>query len=538
MTDKSQSLKARYEALTTDRQSFLDRARQCSELTLPTLVPPEGHNGSTVYPTPWQSVGARGVNALASKLLTSLFPPNHPFFRLQLDDVAIMKIAGDLAAKAMIEAGLSKYERAVQSEIETNGFRSPIFAAIKHLIVAGNAVLDIPADGAPRVFSIDSYVCLRDGSGNLLDLVIKECLSEDSVPDDIRAMLDEEPGDDEENEPAGQREEVDVYTRYYRDDGVYKEYQEVCGKRVDGSDATYPLDKPGKLVLRWTADPGSDYGRSYVEEYLGDLQSLDSLMQAIVEAANSMAKVIWLVNPNGVTRAKDLSEAENGAFVSGVLNEVICLQAEKQADLRIPADTASKLTTALESAFMLGSSIQRKGERVTAEEIRFMANELESTLGGVFSTLACEFQLPLVRRVIARMNKAKSLPPLPKGIKAPVIITGLDALGRSAELQKLQTMLQILQPFGETVMSRIKIGNLLSRVATAVMIDDEGLFMTDDEIQQQQAAAQQQQQAAMQQQQMGDLAGKAAPAAIKAISEHMANQAPQAGASPDAPPAQ
>ena len=34
---------------------------------------------------PYQSVGSRGVNNLASKLLLLLFPPNSPFFRLSVD---------------------------------------------------------------------------------------------------------------------------------------------------------------------------------------------------------------------------------------------------------------------------------------------------------------------------------------------------------------------------------------------------------------------------------------------------------------------
>ena len=80
------SLKARYERLWTDRQQFLDRARQCAELTLPTLIPPEGHTHTTKYYTPWQGIGARGVNTLASKLLLALLPPNAPFFKLQVDD--------------------------------------------------------------------------------------------------------------------------------------------------------------------------------------------------------------------------------------------------------------------------------------------------------------------------------------------------------------------------------------------------------------------------------------------------------------------
>ena len=66
----------RYAQCESSRDAFLQRGRDAAELTIPTLLPPEGHSGSTVYQTPYQGVGARGVNNLASKLLLALLPPN------------------------------------------------------------------------------------------------------------------------------------------------------------------------------------------------------------------------------------------------------------------------------------------------------------------------------------------------------------------------------------------------------------------------------------------------------------------------------
>ena len=47
----------------------------------------KGSNSATNYPTPYQSVGSRGVMNLASKLMLALFPPQAPFFRLDVDDL-------------------------------------------------------------------------------------------------------------------------------------------------------------------------------------------------------------------------------------------------------------------------------------------------------------------------------------------------------------------------------------------------------------------------------------------------------------------
>jgi len=53
------------------RSPYLQRAREASRLTIPTVLPEEGHKGAHKFPTPYQSTGARGVNNLASALLLS-----------------------------------------------------------------------------------------------------------------------------------------------------------------------------------------------------------------------------------------------------------------------------------------------------------------------------------------------------------------------------------------------------------------------------------------------------------------------------------
>ena len=81
---KQDTAKERYEKLKHDRQHYLDRARECSEITIPALIPDDTFTTSSDLYTPFQSIGARGVNNLASKLLLLLLPPNSPFFRLSV----------------------------------------------------------------------------------------------------------------------------------------------------------------------------------------------------------------------------------------------------------------------------------------------------------------------------------------------------------------------------------------------------------------------------------------------------------------------
>ena len=92
----------RYTALEVFRAGPLLRARDCAALTIPSLLPPAGATQATTLDTPWQSLGARGTNNLASKLLLALFPPNSPFFRQKIDDKTIMELSQDEEAKAAV----------------------------------------------------------------------------------------------------------------------------------------------------------------------------------------------------------------------------------------------------------------------------------------------------------------------------------------------------------------------------------------------------------------------------------------------------
>lgn len=65
-------------------------------------------------------------------------------------------------------------------------------------------------------------------------------------------------------------------------------------------------------------------------------------------------------------------------------------------------------------AFLLNSAVQRQGERVTAEEIRYVAGELEDTLGGVYSILAQELQLPLAKRLLNQQQAIGAMAQLPR----------------------------------------------------------------------------------------------------------------------------
>jgi len=328
--------------------------------------------------------------------------------------------------------------------------------------------------------------------GNVLAVITKETLSPEALDPEVLELV---AGKTDGSTDSGAKT-LDLYTHIYRKGDNWKVYQEIKGIRIPGSEGSYPLDKSPWIPVRFTKIDGEDYGRGYVEEYLGDLKSLEGLTQSIVEGSAAAAKVLFLVNPNGVTDMAELAEAENGAFREGVATDVSALQLEKYNDFRVALETANQINERLSFAFLLNSAVQRSGERVTAEEIRYMANELESALGGIYSILSQEFQLPLVKRLMFQMERQKRLPVLPDGTVQPVIVTGLEALGRGNDLTKLNMFFQAAAAIAQ-LPPEINKSDALMRTGSSLGIDMKGLVKSPEELQAEIQAMQQQQMMAM-----------------------------------------
>ena len=50
--NSEQSLESRYNNKAQERELYLERARDCSELTIPTLIPQDGYTGAEDFETP------------------------------------------------------------------------------------------------------------------------------------------------------------------------------------------------------------------------------------------------------------------------------------------------------------------------------------------------------------------------------------------------------------------------------------------------------------------------------------------------------
>jgi hypothetical protein len=292
--------------------------------------------------------------------------------------------------------------------------------------------------------------------------------------------------------------------------------QEVKGVKIETSIGTYPIDSLPYQALRMVRVDNEDYGRGYVEEFLGDLKSLEGLSQALVESAAASSKVVFMVRPNSVTRKKDLAQTRNGDIITGSSDDVAVLQAQKQYDLQVVERSIAKLEERMSYAFLLNTAIQRDAERVTAQEIRYMAQQLETAMGGIYSLLSQEFQLPLVTILMKRMSQANEIPSLPKNSVKPTIITGVEALGRGNDLQKLREFVAEVANLAQVnpqIVQTLNTQDLIKRIATGLGIDTEGLIKSEEEL----MAEQEEMADQMQNQQIMQMAEKAVAPAVNGM---------------------
>ena len=106
-------------------------------------------------------------------------------------------------------------------------------------------------------------------------------------------------------------------------------------------------------------------------------------------------------------------------------------------------------------AFLLDSASIPQGERVTATAVRMIGQELEHVLGGAFSAIARDLMEPIVRRTVFLMTSNSEIDErlqdmfTEEGVLSVAIVTGLQALSRDSDLQKLMQMGEMVRNLPE-----------------------------------------------------------------------------------------
>jgi len=467
----------RQEFLSADykREEVLSRCERYAGWTIPTVFPDDPLMGHDELQLDYQSVGAQAVTNLSNKIMMALFQPSRPFFRMNLskeqrDDVMSTGIKG-----AQVDAALAEAERTAMHNLNATNARIIMHDILQQLIITGNSLLHIPKnDSQPMcAYTIRDYTIQRDLRGRVVKAIIKETKSVAGLSDELAELAIAA--------NYTMEDDVSIYTgiqkvgkdRFF----VWQELEDLC--YCHESVGVYDKENLPWIPLTWNLARGKDYGTGLVELYSGDFHKLSNLSEAIVDYTTVMTDLKNLVNPAGMTDVRELTEAPSGAYVHGREQDIFVHQPQVGNSADFLSHQFDITARRIGAAFLLNSAVTRDAERVTAQEIRMQAQELESSLGGVYTRLATELQLPLAKRLI------KELDPIFKDIE-PVIVTGLESLSRNSELDNFRAFMQdliILTDVPEDVTIRMEMGDVIATLGAGHGVDYKKFLKDEKKVQ-------------------------------------------------------
>ena len=464
------------------RQSILTRCEQYAEWTIPSVFPYAGQGEDTEMQLDYQSLGAEAVNNMANKLALTLLTPHRPFFRLNITSSERQSLVDEGMEVPLIEAALAQTERDAMLELERIGVRTGTVDAAKLLLITGNALLKIPdTDGEQAMaFSLRRYCYRRDASGNVVEIIIRQT-SDLSTFDRLMRTRIMKSRDDADKE----KQEVELFTYMALINNRWEMVQAAEQITLDDSAQIYPKDRLPYIPLVWNRVDNQTYGRGLVEDFAGDFHGYHGLSEAGANLLAIACDVKFLSDPMAGNDLDTLNNSEAGTYISGKPDTI----GTSTSSLIMPTDMLdqylSKYERRIGRAFLLNSSMVRDAERVTAEEIRFISGELQAAHGSVYANLSNTFQAQLAKLLLHRIK-------FDLVDSEPTIVTGLDSLARSADINNLRAWLQdmaLLEQVPDALMAKLKTENIAASLASGYGINHLDYIMSAEQQQEAQAVA-------------------------------------------------
>ena len=527
----------RYEKEHVERKSLLDSARRCAELTKPWVLPNEAQGPDDELPENFQSVGSRGVTNIVGKSLTALFSPHWfqhtlaaeiKYDRLVPDEVK-QDIASELYMRDLVMQGvlMSAHNRSKEGDnrAPTSTFLTRKRAALDQLFVTGDVLEHLTNDYRLVVFRRDQYVTKRDSEALVCYHTIKERKDPMGLAEDMQAKAQLSPETMTAESAAERMTDMYTHVEWNPKSQVWVIQQELNGEVINEFEETVTPYFASTFEL----SPGENYGRGLVELNKGDLRSLDELELRRLDLLGVAAKQLWVTDYNSRVRERDLMKP-SGSFIKGRVEggrvqDVALLGTAQISEFQILTQGISDKSKALGEAFLTESDVQPRGDRVTAFQVQRIALELDSALGGVYTSISDEQQLPLLARVTFQMEKERLIASMGEDIRIEAL-TGFAALTREREATSAMTLVQVLAQLGPQAIQRINEDVLINLITRGLGISEPGLVKTAEQIAQEQAAAAQQQLAASVNQKAVDTVGNMVEsAAAEAPPEEIAGAA-------------
>ena len=488
------NIHARWGQMDQAKANLKWRSETYAGWTLPYVFPPENTKDDELQQA-FDSLGARATNNLSNKIAMILFNPYGAFFRLTLtqeieSELELLPEEERAKAKLMAETAFAKAEKGSMKELERMAYRTAAVMACKQLIITGNSLIYHPDKGSAQTYSLRNYCVARDCEGVPVEIIMRDKKAFETFSPEVQEQIMISMGG-----PMyirGQHQDITIYTYVSLEpDGKYHVVQSTEHVLLKGT-AIYPRKLLPWTPLTWNLVRGEDYGRGLVEDYAGAFHALEILNESLVTGAAIAADIKILLDPASGLDPEDLNRSPNGSYHVGREGDITYPQLGKQQDFQLAQAIIDRLERSISQAFMLMTT--RDAERVTTVEIKRDAQELETSLGGIYSRLAEEWQGPCARLILDRTDFNIGT----ERAVEPMIITGLDGLARIGDLDNIQLFIQDLslwEKVPEEARAWIKWADFMRVCGNARGVDYTQFIMTETEKKAADAYVLQQQQA-------------------------------------------
>lgn len=495
--------------------SVIEKCRQYAQYTLPGLfIDPLVQQQSVQHD--FQSVGGLLLNHLGAKVTRALFPPGVPFFKNVASEDLKRTATEKGVSDGELDNKLNQVDNQATDRLFLNSSTAQLTNIIKLLAMTGNMLMYRDKETAAiRFWTIHSYSVRRISNGEWRCVVLKEQFQLDELPESIRNdYLSKKPGQKDRL-----HSQIDLYTKIERQMGSVNPRivvtTEIDGVRC-GPESSYPAHLCPWVVATWNLSPGEHYGRGMVEDYTGDFAKLSLLSEQLGLYELEALSLLNLVDEAAGGIVDEYQEADTGDFVRGKTGGITSYERGDYNKINAVNGGLQQVIQRLSMAFLYSGNT-RDAERVTAEEIRQTANEAEQMLGGVYSLLAEQLQMPLAYLVTAEVSDTVMAGLVTRSYK-PQILTGIPALTQAVLVQNLLEFSQtaaVVVPALIQLDDRVDRYKLLDVLYSSKNIDTSTIFKSP---QQMQADAELKAQAAAQAQADTSVLGQA-PAIQQTVSQ-------------------
>lgn len=490
-------LKAKWSQLDGERATLIAACERYAAKTIPSEFLDNETPDYREKQVDFQSYGALMVNNLANKLASTLFPTNMPFFKAEVPTsmLPLLYSAVDeegntvFNSKGDIDFALSNMEKEAVKTLYKSLPRAKIVKIMKQLIITGNCLLDMSKESW-KVIGLRNYVLERDEDNEVQMIVIKECKKVYQLTEDKQKLALQH--------QMKMEDKVNIYTGIKWQNGMFTIWQELEDKcYCHNSLGRQRREELDFVPLVWTIGDNHAYGIGHCEMYYNNLKQISdkSKQMAVLSALN--ANIKYLVDPAAAIDIDRLINGESGEYVVGRPDGVIPIETgvvNILNDLYVQVDALKK---ELAQAFLYNINVVRDAERVTAEEIRLLANEIEAGLGGNYSQISDQLQKPIAKKAM------EGIIDIFKGIEI-LVTTGLETINKRDEASRVLEFFNSVQVLGtvpEAAIDYINFEQALKTIAANLHLPL-NIINTNEQVE-----AMRQQRAQQEQQMMAQQAG-------------------------------